>query len=734
MRLAALCLLFFVSFKAAEADVASAAPIARVVTMLSDLKARLDKEGNSEQGVYDKYACWCEETEARKKKEISDAKARIEELTNIILSATAGRAGGGADIEDLNRRILENEDSQRAAESLRSRESQEYATSKAEMEESIAALTKAVEVLSGAGTGKSLNKQVQLLDLVSGVRRAVQLAHSHLSSTDEAMLDAFLEEPEAEGSPFLKKRPTFKQHYAPQSTEVHGILSNMLDTFKTDLQSAIQQETDRQSQFASLMDAKRTELQQLQAQLGDQNVKFANNDATVAASKKERADLQESLRNDEIFLASTTQGCQAKAVEWSERTRLRTEETNGVSKAIAILNGEDAQAVFGRAVNSLIQTSMTKHAELVRKAVANVLAVSSKVSGDDRVSLLVTKARTDPFEVVTKEINKLLEVLKEEEQLDFNHKDWCDHEENGGADKKDTLQYNIKKLNEKLDAQNKDRAQILADIHATEQSRVDLDDSMKKLGEQRDAGHNAYNQAKKDDSDALALINKAKDALLAFYKSNGVDINASLLQKSEPHYSHRAVLKLLSKGDPKATQDKAPEGKFSEAGKKLETKQVLSALEMVRQDIEASGKAADQEEARAQADFVKLQNEATATRDQLHRRLIDQKQQLARKDTDIVLTNTDKSANEQEHADTDAYLESIKPSCQWIGGSFQERLTRRKAEIEGLKRALGILRGASAGNEFEFTQQDVEEDKKAAQAAAARTTSFLSLRATAKRQ
>jgi hypothetical protein len=42
-------------------------PVAKVVAVLAELKAKTVADGQAEQTLYDKFACWCEETIKNKK-------------------------------------------------------------------------------------------------------------------------------------------------------------------------------------------------------------------------------------------------------------------------------------------------------------------------------------------------------------------------------------------------------------------------------------------------------------------------------------------------------------------------------------------------------------------------------------------------------------------------------------------------------------------------------------------
>ena len=55
---------------------------------------------------------------------------------------------------------------------------------------------------------------------------------------------------------------------------------------------------------------------------------------------------------------------------------------------------------------------------------------------------------------------------------------------------------------------------------------------MKKITADRKEEHDEFLLAKKDDQDAVELLNKAKDALTAFYKKNGIKV----LMQAEPAF------------------------------------------------------------------------------------------------------------------------------------------------------------------------------------------------------
>merc|ERR1719326_2398030 len=93
--------------------------------------------------------------------------------------------------------------------------------------------------------------------------------------------------------------------------------------------------------------------------------------ATLEAKTKEKAEAEKQLADDKMLLDETTAqlaadekffeetkaACKAKAAEWAERTRLRTEELQGMAKAIEILSSDEAKSTFESSATTLVQVS-----------------------------------------------------------------------------------------------------------------------------------------------------------------------------------------------------------------------------------------------------------------------------------------------------------------------------------------------------------------------------------------
>merc|ERR1719498_690334 len=150
--------------------------------------------------------------------------------------------------------------------------------------------------------------------------------------------------------------------YAPQSTQIQGILKGMYDAFTQDLEKDNADEAESQKTFEALMGTKMTEKATLTATLQKQETDSAEKSKNLAESEVLLDETNKQLEADEAFFADTKEACQTKASEWSVRTRLRTEEINGMAQAIQILSSESAKKTLKSSATTFLQlASVQEH-------------------------------------------------------------------------------------------------------------------------------------------------------------------------------------------------------------------------------------------------------------------------------------------------------------------------------------------------------------------------------------
>merc|ERR1719473_2237563 len=218
------------------------------------------------------------------------------------------------------------------------------------------------------------------------------------------------------------------------------------------------------------------------------------------------------------------------------------------------------------------------------------LKATVKKTGSLRLAFLAAEVRTGGhFDKVIVMIDKMIADLRKEEQDDIVARDRCQEGKNKLDNEKEDLAYNIKKT-EELIGRLEDKKDVLEKAIAVKEEEIAAtNQTMAEMLEARNKEVEEFRKALKDDTDAVALIQQAIEALTAFYTNNKLPL-------------------AFSQEDPKYTvdEDKAPdtwekEGDYG--GRKSESTGIIAILSMLKEDTEKEIKTARAEEAEAQADY-----------------------------------------------------------------------------------------------------------------------------------
>ena len=696
MRVAGLLLLGFLAV-----GHATQSPVTKVVELIEELKSKIEADAISEQKVYDKYACWCETTTARKATAIEDAKVSIEKLGHSVLSLKGKSATEGSEIAEANANIASNENAQAKATAIREKENADYQANKAEMENTIGALEKAVTVLSGAGTKGELlqKKDMALLEVGLGVRNAVQALpdNAKLSEHQLSLLSSFMKDPQD----YYEDKAAAKSSYSPASTTIMGILKDMYDTFTANLETETQTEATNQKNFEAVMAVKAEELASLQALLEKTEAAKGETDKTLADTTQELEDTTVQMKEDTAFFDDTKAACKTKADEWAERTRLRTQELAGINKALEVLTSDESRALFNKAIKPGKETFLQIDAETSApgRAFKALKQQAGKLHSLRLASLAATvgTATRGNFGVVVDEVDKMIQVLKDEEQEDIDQRDWCKETTFVKETEASRYAYKIEKTEAHLTKMNEKKSELEDAIVATDAEILATQEELAAMEAQRTADNGAYLQAKSDDEAAAGLLGVAIGHLSAFYDNESIDQgeiqgSINLLQKRrQPEFE--------------VSEDQAPDATFSSGDKSAgESKGIVSIMTMLKEDLEDEVKNGIAAEEAAQTEY---QTQRDAGR-KLIASLEEKKTNLndAKADTDDKINDA-----ERVQADTQGQLDgrneelaAIKPNCDWILKNFDLRRDRRKGEMEGLMEAKSLLSG-SGGTVLVQTQK-----------------------------
>merc|ERR1719262_1865175 len=131
-----------------DVDAAKNRPVSKVITVLKDMLAQLEKEGEEDEEIYEQVACWCETNDKEKTKAIGDAEQRITDLTTKIEELTATSSRLTQELKHLKVEVVKAQEALDKATAMRRKELAEFNTEEKDLLQSISALKSAVIVLS----------------------------------------------------------------------------------------------------------------------------------------------------------------------------------------------------------------------------------------------------------------------------------------------------------------------------------------------------------------------------------------------------------------------------------------------------------------------------------------------------------------------------------------------------------------------------------------------------------
>jgi len=691
--------------------VRTGSPVEKVVELIEELKAKIEADGANEQKLYDKFACWCETTTARKADAIDDGKALIGKTTTEILTLKGAIAVLASEIAELQAQIAEANEAMAKATKIREKENSDYQEEKAYMETTLSSLHAAIQVLSGAGT-----KKMMLLKAASMVRSAILGSPKLdvLTPEKQRLMKSFFEDPVAlvqEPVDYYDQKAQAKASYSPQSATIMGILKDMYDTFSADLEKSNSEESAKQKGFEDLIAEKEKQVADWTADMTSKEGQKAEKATMLSEAEELLAATQAQLKVDEDFFATARDSCKAKSDEWDERQRLRTEQLDGINKALEILTSDEARKTFSASTSVRAQDTFGTEGsremdstEVTKMSVGDVFflqtdaekmpqnraySVLKKVIGNSknlrlaRIAVSVRTASKGHFDEVIAEIDRMIELLAEESKEDIEQRDWCIAEQNNQTNHKENLEYDIKQLEAKITMAEKKKAELEAEKEDTLKKKADLEEAMEEALADRTAENEAFTSAKQDDLNAIELLGQAIEALSAYG-----DNNAFLLQQPAMEVS----------------EDQAPDATFSSKDAHSGAQSgIVALLTQIKENLEIEIGVSTKGEAKATEEYEKLKADADAQIKSYEEQVVALDAAIADTDAEITSLTETKEDTEGEHTTTVEYLAKIEPNCEWIKASFTKRAELRTKEADGLRQAKAILAGAEGG-EFGFLQ------------------------------
>jgi len=450
------------------------------------------------------------------------------------------------------------------------------------------------------------------------------------------------------------------------------MLEKLIREFVDERTTLEKEETESNQAFEMLMSDLDSQIKNANALLEKAKADKTKALKDKAAAEGEMADTVTVRDEDQKFLDDTSATCAQKASDFEERQKLRQEEIEAIEKAIEII--QDVSKKADKHLPGLIQQKGASLAQFRSSTPLNPAQFRVAIYLQDKareldsriLGSIAERVEKDPFKKVKKMIKDLIDKLMEEANEEAAHKGWCDTElatnEKTRKEKTDA----VETLKSEIDELTASIAKLTEEITALSTAVSDLDAAVAKATSMREAEKAKNAETIKDATEAQTAVAQALTVLKEFYAKAGKA--TAFVQQPEVF-------------------DKPYKGMGGMAGG------VVGMLEVIESDFARVQAETTAAEAAAAAEYKQFMHDSTVDKADMERDIGHKKTKKENEEAAVVEQKTDLEGTQKELDAALRYYDKLKPSCIAEGPSYEERVARRKEEIQSLQEALKILNG-----------------------------------------
>lgn len=665
-------------------------PIRKVVKLLQQMEEEITAEGEKEEEMHKKMACYCKKNTANMSKAAEEAAALIERLRAQVAEEKAQKAGTEQELKEAKSDREEARQTLKTATSLREKEKAEYENASAEHKDDLKALDDAIAALK-RGMGANAFIQAPFIGKLKQVVSSIQ--SDAVDSSDRESVMSFIEQ---------------SGEYAPQSGQVVGILVNMVDEMDKDLGGIVSAEKAAQVSFGELKAAKEREIAALSEQVESKTAAVGQLAVAIVTHTNQEDDAVESLDEAEKLMAQLKVMCNEKDGEWAERMKIRHEELAAITETIEFLNNDDALDSFkasslgAKDKKSFLQRSVRKNSALqkAREIFSRVssrhppsaLVVLAQVAAK-RVGLIEKNGQMKGFEKVLAMCDKMVKILKEEQAADDDARDSCNvHIKAFESEEKDQSHL-LQQLESSVASMDSEIGEYKTELENSAKENKDLDTSVAEASAARKEEHAEFQEKIKLNTAAKDLVHKAKNRLQKFYSPGLYDA-----PKEEKATSFVQIK--VHKGDEDNSVDKptvgdAPEswkGDYKNKGQKGNS--IMAMMDMLTKDLDADIQESQHAEKTAQKEYEDLMADVSGQKAANKKEITEKEGAKAEVEEARTEAKTNVVITKDQLQTTQKALHDENTKCHFLLTSYDEREALRTREIESIQNAKSVLSGA----------------------------------------
>jgi len=674
----------------------AASSLGEVIEMLAQMLHEFQTQETQDRANWAAYQKWSDDTEVEKNDFIQAQKALVMETKAKKASNEQMVQKLTADLAQLATDIAETQKSLAELIQMRKEEHEAFQTSLADVTKTIAAVGKATQILQGhyGATPEELvaiRQRVQLALTMYG-------AHTTMGTQQTvSSLSAMLQT--GKNPDFLNTDGSKYDSYQHQggARGVIGMLEDLRGQLESQKQDLISKESEAVRQFEETKAAKEADLAHMFQVQADKTALKAECEATIQECIATIDQAEQEIVDATEYVKQLLIDRETFTKSFAERNSIRKAEMAATQAALDALQSVSAGAKsnvgfmqvdmhVNTRVNSQTQvSSQTMAGEHVKASLSKIIAVAKEVKAT-ALAQIATKIKdvyfateqqsffdAGSFGPILKLLSDLITKLEEEQAAETSQHEWCNTEKDTSVATKEEREKNIHDLKQSIVGLTTNIAQLKANILFLESEIERVKEETRIAKEIRKQEKATFEQAKKDHEEVIAAINTALAALSGQY---------GFLQISSTHQKHMGKQPDFGVGATPFATYKSGDAVGGGAMAMLEDLlgKYTEALETLITEEAAAVKAHEEllvRNAKFIADTTADKNAKTAERRGLINNIADDKASMKQ--------------NLIELHEVSKYLQDLRPACDDIRSTFEERQKRREEEISALKQALEVI-------------------------------------------
>jgi len=658
-------------------------PIEKIIQLLGDLEAKIIKDGEATQQIYEEYADWCKDSSKDTMFAIKTGKSDAERFGASRDEADAQVSALETKIGELTSSIASNSKDLAAASEIRKKEKADYEKADAELAETVSMLRRAHGITEKAMNEGSFIQGATASNIADALNEVILAVG--VSTGDRAKLQSLMQ---TDSDDQLSGAPA-PDAYKSQSGGILGALEDMLEKSKAQRADGQKAEMNAAHNFAMLKQSLEQAIKTENKELSDSKKAKAASEEAKAAAEGELERVNGEIKEDAKKLKDTQHECMTTAEEHEVQNKERADELTALATAKKIINEKTGGAADRTYSFVQVKTTTTSKAQLrsmeQRDQIVNLLQGLAKSTKATELVQLANRVRSamtmsaDPFAKVKTMIQEMVEKLVAEAAEEAGKKAFCDKEMSETKAKMEDKQGEVDDLNTKIDKATAKIAKLAESSVTLSSELAAIAEEQKKAMGMRDEEKAAWTAAKSDFEQGLEGIQMALEVLRDYYAEKTDD--TALIQGSDIN----KAMTLAQSGTTKSSG--AASG-------------IIGMLEVAESDFPkmlAEGSATE-DQAQKIYDEASQDNKVTSAAKEMELKY----QKKDSKETKAFLEETkeDRSTSQTELDAVLEYWEKLQPQCVAKPEPYEERKKRRESEIAGLKQAMEILENESAGGSF----------------------------------